>query len=110
MPPMCQSAVEAMDGTPNDWHFVHYVSRAVGGTGLIVIEMTNVESDGLITNRGLGLWSEKQIPAFARIIEGCQKYGAKMAIQKIGWINNSPFQREYSLSEMVSKLYNKFSN
>lgn len=33
MPPMCQYSVDAHDGKPNDWHFVHYVSRAVGGTG-----------------------------------------------------------------------------
>ncbi|KAA2301389.1 NADPH dehydrogenase, partial [Clostridioides difficile] len=42
MAPMCQYSVTAKDGIPNDWHQVHYVSRAVGGTGLIVIEMTDV--------------------------------------------------------------------
>lgn len=28
MPPMCQYS--ATNGVPNDWHFVHYTSRAVG--------------------------------------------------------------------------------
>lgn len=51
MAPMCQYSVEAEDGKPNDWHFVHYVSRAVGGTGLIMMEMTGVEPDGRITLR-----------------------------------------------------------
>ena len=35
MAPMCQYSVHTEDGMPNDWHYVHYVSRAVGGTGLI---------------------------------------------------------------------------
>ena len=81
MPPMCQYSVEAHDGTPTDWHFVHYVSRAVGGTGLIIMEMTDVEPDGRISNGDLGLWSDEQIPAFARIISEVHKYGAKIGIQ-----------------------------
>ncbi|GAE93314.1 NADH-dependent flavin oxidoreductase [Gracilibacillus boraciitolerans JCM 21714] len=56
MPPMCQYSVTKEDGTPNDWHYTHYVSRAIGGTGLIIVEMTNVEPDGRITNNCLGLW------------------------------------------------------
>ncbi|MED1725204.1 NADH:flavin oxidoreductase/NADH oxidase [Brevibacillus parabrevis] len=81
MPPMCQYSVEAQDGTPTDWHFVHYVSRAVGGTGLIIIEMTDVEPDGRISNFDLGLWSDEQIPAYKRIISEVHKYGAKIGIQ-----------------------------
>lgn len=81
MPPMCQYSVEAKDGAPNDWHFVHYVSRAVGGTGLIIMEMTDVDPDGRITDYDLGLWSDEQVPAFARIISEVQKYGTKIGIQ-----------------------------
>lgn len=81
MPPMCQYSVEAKDGKPNDWHFVHYVSRAVGGTGLIIMEMTDIEPDGRITDYDLGLWSDDQIPAFQKIISEVHKYGAKIGIQ-----------------------------
>lgn len=81
MPPMCQFSVTAKDGKPNEWHFVHYVSRAVGGTGLIIIEMTDVEPDGRITDYDLGLWSDDHIPAFARLIAEIKKYGAKVGIQ-----------------------------
>ncbi|WP_442604306.1 NADH:flavin oxidoreductase/NADH oxidase [Paenibacillus sp. KN14-4R] len=81
MAPMCQYSVEAQDGIPNDWHFVHYVSRAVGGTGLIIMEMTDVEPDGRISNRDLGLWSDEHIPAFERIISEVHKYGSKIGIQ-----------------------------
>jgi NADPH2 dehydrogenase len=81
MAPMCQYSVTAKDGKPNDWHFVHYTSRAVGGAGLIIIEMTDVEPDGRITDYDLGLWSDDHIPAFARIIEACHQHGAKVGIQ-----------------------------
>ncbi|MGD8189090.1 NADH:flavin oxidoreductase/NADH oxidase [Brevibacillus ginsengisoli] len=81
MPPMCQYSVDAKDGIPNDWHFVHYVSRAVGGTGLIIMEMTDVEPDGRISDYDLGLWSDDHIPAFQRIIREVHKYGAKIGIQ-----------------------------
>nr|WP_184185246.1 NADH:flavin oxidoreductase/NADH oxidase [Paenibacillus sp. JGP012] len=81
MAPMCQYAVTAKDGKPNEWHYVHYLSRAIGGTGLIMIEMTDIDPDGRITEMDLGLWSDNQIPAFARIIKGVQAYNSKVGIQ-----------------------------
>lgn len=81
MPPMCQYSASAKDGMPTEWHRIHYVSRAVGGTGLIIMEMTNVEPDGRITDHCLGLWSQAQAEAFAGIIRECQTYGAKVGIQ-----------------------------
>lgn len=81
LPPMCQFSVTEKDGVAIDWHYLHYVSRAVGGTGLIIIEMTDVEPDGRITDYDLGLWSDEHIPALARIVEACHKYGAKVGIQ-----------------------------
>ncbi|HYF59009.1 MAG TPA: FAD-dependent monooxygenase, partial [Burkholderiaceae bacterium] len=36
--PMAQYS--AVDGVPNDWHLVHYGSRALGGAGLVFVEMT----------------------------------------------------------------------
>lgn len=81
MPPMCQYSVHLKDGIPTDWHFVHYTSRAIGGTGLIIMEMTNVEDRGRITDYCLGIWSDDHIPAFKRIIDECHKYGTKVGIQ-----------------------------
>lgn len=81
MAPMCQYSVTAKDGKPNDWHYTHYTSRAVGGTALVIMEMTDVEPDGRITDFDLGIWSDEHIPAFARIIESCQSHGAKIGIQ-----------------------------
>lgn len=81
MPPMCQYSVTAKDGKPNDWHYVHYASRAVGGAGLVIIEMTDVEPDGRISDYDLGLWSDDHIPAYARIVSAVQSHGAKIGIQ-----------------------------
>ncbi|OIK14807.1 NADH:flavin oxidoreductase/NADH oxidase [Bacillus sp. MUM 13] len=81
MPPMCQYSVTEKDGKPNEWHYSHYTSRAIGGAGLIIMEMTDVDPDGRITDFDLGLWSDEQIPAFKKIIQSCQSYGAKVGIQ-----------------------------
>lgn len=81
MPPMCQYSVEKKDGIVNDWHFQHYVSRAVGGVGMIIIEMTDVDPDGRITDYDLGLWSDSQIEPLKRLIEECKKYGAVVGVQ-----------------------------
>ena len=69
------------DGKANDIHFVHYVSRAAGGVGLIIMEATAVVPRGRISDCCLGLWSDDQIEGIHSIVEACQKRGAKMAIQ-----------------------------
>jgi NADPH2 dehydrogenase len=81
MAPMCQYSVTAKDGKPNEWHYVHYISRAIGGTALIIMEMTDVAPDGRITDNDLGLWSDDQIPAFSRIIDQVHAHDAKIGIQ-----------------------------
>ena len=45
--PMCMYSAE--DGTVNDWHLVHLGSRAVGGAGLVIAEMTDVSPQGRIS-------------------------------------------------------------
>lgn len=81
MSPMCQYSVSAKDGTPNEWHYVHYISRAVGGAGLVMMEMTDVVPDGRITVYDLGIWDDAQIPAYRRIVDQVHEYGAKIGIQ-----------------------------
>jgi anthraniloyl-CoA monooxygenase len=64
--PMCQYS--AVDGVPDDWHFVHLSSRAVGGAGLVLTEMTNVSPEGRITRGCTGIWSDEQQEAWRRIV------------------------------------------
>lgn len=79
MPPMCMYTAE--DGMANDWHFVHYTTRAVGGVGLIIFEATGVESRGRITDRDLGLWKDEQVEGLRKIVTACQSQGAKVGVQ-----------------------------
>ncbi|MCW9709793.1 NADH:flavin oxidoreductase/NADH oxidase [Avibacterium sp. 21-586] len=79
MPPMCQYS--AVDGVPNDWHLLHYSSRAVGGVGLIIVEMTNVAPNGRITQHCLGLWNDEQQAAFKKLTDSVHKHGAKIGVQ-----------------------------
>ena len=47
----------AVDGTPNDFHFVHLGERALGGAGLVFTEMTCVSPEGRISPGCTGMWN-----------------------------------------------------
>lgn len=79
--PMCQYSADADDGKPTSWHMVHLGSRAVGGAGLVMFEATAVTPEGRITPKDLGLWTDENIDAFARIADFVSKQGATPAIQ-----------------------------
>lgn len=57
----------AKNGLVNDWHFQHYTSRAIGGLGLIMTEMTAVSETGRITLGCTGIYTENQIIEWKRI-------------------------------------------
>lgn len=63
--PMAQ--YKAKDGTPTDWHLVHYGERAKGGAGLIYTEMTCVSDEGRITPGCPGLYAPEHEMAWKRI-------------------------------------------
>nr|WP_314497979.1 NADPH dehydrogenase NamA [uncultured Chryseobacterium sp.] len=67
MSPMCMYSCE--NGLANDFHYVHYGSRAQGGTGLIIIEAAGVEPRGRITNKCMGIWNEDQAAELQKIVE-----------------------------------------
>jgi len=65
--PMCMYSSE--DGLPNDFHVVHYGSRAMGGAGLLMTEMTDVSAEGRITPGCAGMWNDQQRDAWKRIVD-----------------------------------------
>jgi anthraniloyl-CoA monooxygenase len=78
--PMCQYSAE--DGTPNDWHLVHLGSRAVGGAGLVITEMTDVLPEGRITPGCCGLYRREHVDAWRRIVAFVHRHTpAKIGIQ-----------------------------
>jgi anthraniloyl-CoA monooxygenase len=67
---------------PTDWHLVHLGSRAIGGAGLVYVEMTCVSPEGRITPGCTGLWNEVQRDAFRRITDFCHANSrAKLCLQ-----------------------------
>jgi 2,4-dienoyl-CoA reductase-like NADH-dependent reductase (Old Yellow Enzyme family) len=80
MPPMCMYTA-ANDGLATDWHLAHYLTRAAGGTGLIIAEATAVEPRGRISQHDLGLWDDAQVEPLGRIVRLVKAEGAAMAVQ-----------------------------
>lgn len=80
MAPMCMYSSNS-NGYVENFHLVHYTSRAIGGVGLIILEATAVESDGRISDKDLGIWDDSHIEGLKKIVDECHKYGTKVAIQ-----------------------------
>jgi anthraniloyl-CoA monooxygenase len=74
----------AVDGVPGDWHFVHLGSRAVGGAGLVYVEMTCVSPEGRISPGDTGLWNEAQRDAFKRIVDFCHSNSRVKLCMQLG--------------------------
>ncbi|WP_129837861.1 NADH:flavin oxidoreductase/NADH oxidase [Streptomyces sp. RFCAC02] len=84
MAPMCQySAADTGPdtGVAGDWHFTHYTTRAVGGSGLILQEATAVSPEGRISPYDLGLWNDRQAESLSRITRFVTDLGAVPGIQ-----------------------------
>jgi 2,4-dienoyl-CoA reductase-like NADH-dependent reductase (Old Yellow Enzyme family) len=78
--PMCQYSGD--DGCANDWHLMHLGMLANSGAGLVVVEATHVERSGRITHGCLGLYSDENEAAMARVINSARRAGtAKFGIQ-----------------------------
>lgn len=80
MPPMCMFAADET-GTPNEFHYVHYINRAMHHVGLVIVEATGVAPEGRITDADLGIWEDAFIPSFQRMVDECHCYGAKVLLQ-----------------------------
>jgi anthraniloyl-CoA monooxygenase len=78
--PMCQYSAE--DGTPNDWHLVNLGSRAVGGAGLVIAEMTDVSREGRISPGCTGMYKPEHVAAWKRIVDFVHTHSAaRIALQ-----------------------------
>ena len=78
--PMCQYSAD--DGTPNDWHLVNLGSRAVGGAGLVIAEMTDVSREGRISPGCTGMYKPEHVTAWKRVVEFVHAHSpARIALQ-----------------------------
>jgi anthraniloyl-CoA monooxygenase len=89
----------AIDGVPNDFHFVHYGERAIGGAGLLFTEMTCVSAEGRISPGCTGMWNADHVAAWKRIVDFVHAQSkAKICLQlghsggkgstRLGWEGN----------------------
>ena len=78
--PMCMYS--AKDGSATDWHLVHLGSRAVGGAGLVITEMTDVLPEGRISLHCAGMYAPEHVGAWKRVNDFIHEFTAsKVAIQ-----------------------------
>ncbi|TFI56325.1 bifunctional salicylyl-CoA 5-hydroxylase/oxidoreductase [Sphingomonas parva] len=86
----------AKDGTPDDFHLVHYGARAEGGAGLLYTEMTCVLEEGRITPGCAGMYAPEHVAAWRRIVDFVHGHSrAKFCLQlghsgpkgstRVGW-------------------------
>ena len=81
MPPMVYFGRAGNDGLVTQQHIDHYMARAKGGTGLIIVEAACVHPEGRLSNDQLGIWSDEHIPGLKAIVDACHQYGAVVMIQ-----------------------------
>lgn len=81
VPPMATGLADP-DGNPTEKHVTYWGARAKGGYGLLIVEATAVDPLG----KGSpwdepGIWDDKFIPKWKRVVEEVHKYGVKVALQ-----------------------------
>lgn len=81
MAPMCMYSSHNQDGQVEDWHRVHYPTRAVGQVGLIILEATAVLPEGRISAQDLGIWSDEHTAGLSELVQSMKVHGSKTGIQ-----------------------------
>jgi len=78
--PMCQYSAE--QGNATDWHLIHLGHLALSGAGMLILEATAVSPQGRITPYDLGLYSDDNEAALARVLKAVRAYSPiKVAMQ-----------------------------
>ncbi|MDE2752614.1 MAG: FAD-dependent monooxygenase, partial [Gemmatimonadota bacterium] len=77
---MCQYS--ARDGTVDDWHLINLGSRAIGGAGLVMAEMTAIGRDGRISPGCAGIYMDGHVTAWRRLVDFVKRFtSAAVGIQ-----------------------------
>jgi anthraniloyl-CoA monooxygenase len=74
----------AVDGTPGDFHLVHYGARAQGGAGLVFTEMTCVSPTARITPGCAGMYSPEHVAGWRRVTEFVHAQSAAKICLQLG--------------------------
>ncbi|HZX27251.1 MAG TPA: NADH:flavin oxidoreductase/NADH oxidase [Telluria sp.] len=78
--PMCQYTAE--NGSATDWHMIHLGQMALSGAGLLIVEATAVSPEARISSEDLGLYSDENEGALARVVNAVRRYSPiRLAVQ-----------------------------
>ena len=78
--PMCQYS--AVEGSATDWHMIHLGHLALSGAAMLIVEATAVCPEGRISASDLGLYSDANAAALARVMSAIRTYAPiRMALQ-----------------------------
>jgi 2,4-dienoyl-CoA reductase-like NADH-dependent reductase (Old Yellow Enzyme family) len=94
LPPM-ETGTGTTDGQPTEKTIIHYVERAKGGAGLIIVEHTFVSPDGRFSKYQLGLHTDENISAFKKLVKEIHKVGVPVALQ----INHAGLRGSFASGE-----------
>ena len=76
VPPMVHYRCEA-GHTCGTFHVVHLGRYALGGFGLVFVEVTAVEEIGLINENDMGIWNDAQAESFKPLIAFMKRQGTR---------------------------------
>jgi 2,4-dienoyl-CoA reductase-like NADH-dependent reductase (Old Yellow Enzyme family) len=71
--PMCQYSADG-EGSATDWHLIHLGNLALSGAALLMIEATAVTPEGRISPDDLGLWSDANEAALAKVLASVRRW------------------------------------
>ncbi|AWB45450.1 NADPH dehydrogenase NamA [Paenibacillus sp. CAA11] len=81
MAPMCMYSCMDESGLVQDFHKIHYPSRAVGQVGLLIVEATAVTPQGRISPYDLGIWSDDHVAGLQELTRLVHSQGSHIGIQ-----------------------------
>ena len=70
--PMCQYSAD--EGSATDWHFIHLGHLALSGAAMLIVEATAVSPEARITPTDLGLYSDANEAALARVLNAVRTH------------------------------------
>jgi 2,4-dienoyl-CoA reductase-like NADH-dependent reductase (Old Yellow Enzyme family) len=70
--PMCQYSAD--EGSMSDWHTIHLGHLALSGAALLTIEASAVQAEGRITYGDVGLYSDANEAAMARVLASIRRW------------------------------------
>src|ERR1700744_5724444 len=80
VPPMVHYRCEP-GHTCGTFHVVHLGRYALGGFGLVFVEVTSVEEVGLTNENDMGIWNDAQAESFKPLIAFMRRQGCAIGIQ-----------------------------